>query len=1016
MAIISSTAFGVISGAVGIFGTAWTIIDSLINHSLSGDFGEGGLGGSEPTNQEILDRLDEISGDIDTLQVELTQVINAQFEGLRQQALASALSRAESARDLLSSVDASDTVSHSEIIADASRALRDVLAQAREISNPRADYTPTIDDVLTAFAAVSLSAGVRMEVASRLESDELGSDRINRQLRDVADYVDSVGAYVRNALELTYTIDDADTVTFTLEGIEFEETRYGPVSGEPYTVVEDISATVTFDRSPTGVLREAFVFGVWIGVTQTGGADSSITGFSDSDLRALEGEMENRTLERLAFGEHGERLAGIADDFRALADGVERVLAAVPGADASGALTGSEGNDLLIGAEGNDTIDGLGDGDILKGRDGDDDLNGGSGSDQLTGGPGDDDLDGGADDDQLLGGPGDDVIDGGAGFDRAGYLGTRDQYTVTTDGTDFLIVDGPDGRDHLVNVEELVFKDTTLSVLQGGDVAETLEGEAGGSSVVWGRGGGDRLWSSGADNVLLGSSDSDFFGVRAGDAIMRSGNPDAPAGEGDEAWLIGTDAESMLDMPDPDAIEIVTDAGRYELDLGFDRVAIVTETTIALPFGGTLPLFVEDQVLSIQRDTNADETIEGGSGRDILIAKAGADTLIGGAGDDFLMALGNDDVIDGGAGQDTVRLFGSIHDYDFAADDATEELLVREKDSGTASFTRIANVGADMVEFIQFDEVRARVVFNNDEDSGFFGGADSWIVAGRGGSDDFTAGDRAQVFFGGTGDDILTGGPEADTIAGGEDDDVLTGGGERDTFVFEVQRDGNGAHGIDEITDFQPGVDRILLKGDAFARVANGVEARDLAINFPPDEAEDVLFTLGDTLFVDPDGNGDEAPIAFARLDNAFALRASDFVVDATSTWTSPSEPDPVPEEIIILGEETGFELLNGTDADETIISRGGLIDTITGNGGADRFVFGAEASNGIRERDVITDYEVGIDEIALQSGAVVQQINAFAGVVSLVLSGDGDTIAVRGDGVNAVNLTFTEYDEFTIA
>jgi hypothetical protein len=137
-----STVFGVVSGAIGIFGVAYSVIDSLINHSLAGDFGEGGLSGPlEATNDEVIDQLstvirdeiDDLRTDIDSLQVNLTNLINEQFQGLRQQSLASALSRAESARDLLSSTDASDLVAHSEIIADASRALRDVLAQARDL-------------------------------------------------------------------------------------------------------------------------------------------------------------------------------------------------------------------------------------------------------------------------------------------------------------------------------------------------------------------------------------------------------------------------------------------------------------------------------------------------------------------------------------------------------------------------------------------------------------------------------------------------------------------------------------------------------------------------------------------------------------------------------------------------------------------------------------------------------------------------------------------------------------------
>lgn len=61
--------------------------------------------------------------------------------------------------------------------------------------------------------------------------------------------------------------------------------------------------------------------------------------------------------------------------------------------------------------------------------------------------------------------------------------------------------------------------------------------------------------------------------------------------------------------------------------------------------------------------------------------------------------------------------------------------------------------------------------------------------------------------IGGTaGRDTLTGTPGDDVITGGIGSDTLTGGAGADQFVFTSLRDG-----IDTITDFQPGVDRIVL-------------------------------------------------------------------------------------------------------------------------------------------------------------------------------------------------------------
>ncbi|UCV30433.1 type I secretion C-terminal target domain-containing protein [Ferribacterium limneticum] len=61
--------------------------------------------------------------------------------------------------------------------------------------------------------------------------------------------------------------------------------------------------------------------------------------------------------------------------------------------------------------------------------------------------------------------------------------------------------------------------------------------------------------------------------------------------------------------------------------------------------------------------------------------------------------------------------------------------------------------------------------------------------------------------IGGTaGRDSLVGTAGDDVITGGIGSDTLTGGGGADQFVFTSLRDG-----IDTITDFQPGIDRIVL-------------------------------------------------------------------------------------------------------------------------------------------------------------------------------------------------------------
>jgi len=68
-------------------------------------------------------------------------------------------------------------------------------------------------------------------------------------------------------------------------------------------------------------------------------------------------------------------------------------------------------------------------------------------------------------DNLIIGGKGNDIIDGGAGEDTAGFSGLFGEYQITREGPKTIVTDtvpGRDGRDELVNVEILRFKDKTL--------------------------------------------------------------------------------------------------------------------------------------------------------------------------------------------------------------------------------------------------------------------------------------------------------------------------------------------------------------------------------------------------------------------------------------------------------------------------------------------------------------------------------------------------------------------------
>lgn len=167
-----------------------------------------------------------------------------------------------------------------------------------------------------------------------------------------------------------------------------------------------------------------------------------------------------------------------------------------------------------------------------------------------------------------------------------------------------------------------------------------------------------------------------------------------------------------------------------------------------------------------------DNVVDGGGGHDWIAGGAGNDTLRGGAGNDVILGQnGNDrllgqkghDLLVGGAGNDTLL-------------------------GGQGSDTLRGGAGNDLLQ----------------GDAGH-----DWLAGGAG-ADTLRGGAGNDWLHGNAGHDRLFGGAGADTLIGGAGNDTLTGGAGADTFVFQRNS------GIDRVTDFQPGTDRILIAERAF--------------------------------------------------------------------------------------------------------------------------------------------------------------------------------------------------------
>lgn len=132
----------------------------------------------------------------------------------------------------------------------------------------------------------------------------------------------------------------------------------------------------------------------------------------------------------------------------------------------------------------------------------------------------------------------------------------------------------------------------------------------------------------------------------------------------------------------------------------------------------------------------------------------------------------------------------------------------------------------------------------------------------------------------------------------------------------------------------------------------------------------------------------------------------SEFAFDRASA----SDHDPLlaglkigAAQIVIAGTDKTDRLI-GTAGDDIIATGGGAVDIATGGAGSDTFVFGGETSNGIRERDIITDFEFGVDILDL-GDALVKDVRDIGANLLIVLEGDLDTITLLG--VNQPDLLF---------
>ena len=352
-----------------------------------------------------------------------------------------------------------------------------------------------------------------------------------------------------------------------------------------------------------------------------------------------------------------------------------------------------------------------------------------------------------------------------------------------------------------------------------------------------------------------------------------------------------------------------------------------------------------------KRGTNQTDDWKGSAGNDTFTALAGDDTCAGGQGDDK---------IDGGTGSDEIT--GGVGDD------------ILDGGDGASSDTIDGGQGGDSIEGGAGNDTLVGGVGDDDITGGagrdrITGGAGDDTIEGNSGKDRIAGDGGNDNLDGGSGNDQLSGGEGNDFISGGTGNDQMLGGAGDDTLIW------NDGEGSDTISG-NDGIDTVQVNGSLTA-----------ADRFIIRDAE------GKTLL---DGGSFGLSIDTAELLSVNGGGGNN-IIDARATATR----------MVATGGDGDDLLVGGTG---TIVGVNNLVvgDTLTGGAGKDKFQFSTNPfANGnpalnLNQPDVITDYEIGVDQVVLdklQTG--ISSLKFQNGSVEQ-LAGDNNLLVLQGTFANA--------------